>query len=71
MATSPLNQTSRSTKRLIHPAAQGTETPAARSAGLWWLWLVADQATMGTRRRRGDSARSWALAERAREQVES
>jgi hypothetical protein len=56
---------------LIRPTAQGAATSTARGAGLWWLWLVADQAMMGTRRRRADPARSWALAERARKQVES
>jgi hypothetical protein len=65
-----LNQTNRSTKRLVRPTAHGAETLTARGAGLWWLWLVADQAMMGTRRRRADSARSWALAERARKQVD-
>jgi hypothetical protein len=40
--------------------------------GLWWLWLVSDQATIGTKRpeqlpaRLGaGSARSWALADLA------
>jgi hypothetical protein len=57
---------------LIRPTAhKSAAAPAARGAGLWWLWLVADQAMIGTRRRRADPARSWALAERARKQVES
>jgi hypothetical protein len=49
-----------------------TGTPAARGTGLWWLWLVSDQAMIGTKRpsqaaaRPGDQvARSWAFADLA------
>ena len=47
-------------------------TPAPHGTGLWWLWLVSDQAMIGTRRsspaaaQPGDEvARSWALADLA------
>jgi hypothetical protein len=69
-------------KRTDAPEAQPEEqetrgdaragTLASRGTGLWWLWLVSDQAMIGTRRpdqaaaRPGDEvARSWALADLA------
>ena len=60
------------------PASQAThvdareDSPASRGTGLWWLWLVSDQAMIGTKRpsqaaaRPGDEvARSWAFADLA------
>jgi hypothetical protein len=48
------------------------DTPIPRGTGLWWLWLVSDQAMIGTKRpsqavaRTGDDvARSWAFADLA------
>jgi hypothetical protein len=54
------------------------DAPAARGTGLWWLWLVSNQALMGTQKpprkepAPGDStARSWALADLALNATES
>jgi hypothetical protein len=54
------------------------DAPAARGTGLWWLWLVSNQALMGTKRPArkepapGDStARSWALADLALNAIDS
>ena len=48
------------------------DTPASRGTGLWWLWLVSDQAMIGTQRPSqadarpdADTARSWAFADLA------
>ena len=67
-----------------HPAApqsaqeRHVETPALRGTGLWWLWLVSDQAMIGTKQRSRTeprsaaappdaAARSWAFADLALE----
>ena len=82
MATSHSKQTS--AQREEAPSRAGIREAAVRAdprgAGLWWLWLLSDQATIGTGRRArtepvspadprptADPARSWALADLALE----
>ena len=58
MATLPSNPTST-------PSAQ--RDADAHGATLWWLWLVSDQATIGTQRRARTEARQQAAAQSAAE----
>ena len=54
------------------PSRQPDVPADARGASLWWLWLLSDQAMIGTKRpsrgsaRSGDAVeRSWAFADLA------
>jgi hypothetical protein len=72
MATLSSKQTS------TQETALRVDAHGPRATGLWWLWLVSDQATIGTQRRSQasrqpgtDVARSWALADLALNQIDT
>ena len=68
MAALPSKQTSPGARRSTRPLPDADP----REAGLWWLWLVSDQAMIGAGRSAkpeprpaAAAARSWAFADLA------